>query len=173
VLTLTGMNTYTGPTFIEGGAINLAGSLQSDQVTVAPGATLGSTGTVFGTVINYGTVAPGFQLPDGVFGTLTVNNYEGAGGTLALRTFLGTDGSPSDVLAIAGINGSATGTSIISITNVGGPGAETTWQWHFGGPNPQRQHHRAWGLQPRWSGGTRRRVRLRSVPWGHQRQRSQ
>ena len=48
----------------------------------------------------------------------------GAGGTLALRTFLGGDGSPSDLLTING--GTATGSTSVRITNVGGPGAETT-----------------------------------------------
>jgi outer membrane autotransporter protein len=122
-LTLSGANTYTGPTTITDGAINLTGSLVS-PVTVEPGGTLGSTGTVFNTVTNAGTVAPGLGLPATVFGALTVNSYVGAGGTLALRTFLGADNSPSDQLVING--GSATGNSLLRITNAGGPGAETT-----------------------------------------------
>ena len=122
-LTLSGANTYTGLTTISEGAINLTGSLLS-PVSVEPGGTLGSTGTVFNTVTNAGTVAPGLELPESVFGTLTVNNYVGAGGTLALRTFLGGDGSPSDLLTING--GTATGSTSVRITNVGGPGAETT-----------------------------------------------
>ena len=122
-LTLSGANTYTGQTTISEGAINLTGSLLS-PVSVEPSGTLGSTGTVFNTVTNAGTVAPGFELPATQFGTLTVNNYVGAGGTLALRTFLGTDGSPSDLLTING--GTATGSTSVRITNVGGPGAETT-----------------------------------------------
>ena len=122
-LSLSGANTYTGPTIITDGAINLTGSLVS-PVTVEPGGTLGSTGTVFNTVTNAGTVAPGLGLPATVFGALTVNNYVGAGGTLALRTFLGADNSPSDQLVING--GSATGNSLLRVTNAGGPGSETT-----------------------------------------------
>ena len=121
-LTLSGANTYTGLTTISEGAINLTGSLLS-PVSVEPSGTLGSIGTVFNTVTNAGTVAPGFELPATQFGMLTVNNYVGAGGTLALRTFLGTDGSPSDLLTING--GTATGSTSVRITNVGGPGAET------------------------------------------------
>ena len=40
-----------------------------------------------------------------------------------MNTFLGGDGSPSDKLVING--GSASGTSLLRITNAGGPGAET------------------------------------------------
>ena len=121
-LTLSGANTYTGLTTISEGAINLTGSLMS-PVNVEASGTLGSTGTVFNTVTNAGTVAPGFGLPAGQFGALTVNGYVGAGGTLALNTFLGADGSPSDRLVIN--VGSAAGSSFLRITNAGGPGAET------------------------------------------------
>jgi len=55
--------------------------------------------------------------------TLTAGNYTGVSGTIGLNTFLGTDGSPSDRLIING--GSATGNSLLHITNAGGPGAET------------------------------------------------
>ena len=55
--------------------------------------------------------------------TLTVVNYAGMGGTIAMNTFFGGDGSPSDKLVVNG--GSATGNSILRITNTGGPGTET------------------------------------------------
>jgi outer membrane autotransporter protein len=121
-LTLTNANTYAGPTIISQGAINLTGSLLS-PVTVQGAGTLGSTGTVFNTVTNAGTVEPGFGLAEGQFGALTVKNYVGEGGTLALRTYLGADGSPSDRLII---NGGAADSSFVRVTNAGGPGAETT-----------------------------------------------
>jgi autotransporter-associated beta strand protein len=121
-LTLSGVSTYTGPTTISAGAINLTGSLVS-PVSVEAAGTLGSIGTVFNTVTNAGTVAPGLGLPAGQFGALTVNNYVGAGGTLALRTFLDTDGSASDLLTING--GTATGSTGVRITNAGGGGALT------------------------------------------------
>ena len=60
----------------------------------------------------------------GLFKTLTTGNYIGTGGTLGLNTFLGTDGSPSDRLVING--GTATGNSLLRITNAGGAGALTT-----------------------------------------------
>src|SRR6516165_6756746 len=56
--------------------------------------------------------------------TLTAMNYTGTGGTIGLNTFLGADGSPSNLLIING--GMATGSTLMRITNTGGPGAETT-----------------------------------------------
>ena len=55
--------------------------------------------------------------------TLTVANYASMGGTIAMNTFLGGDGSPSDRLVVNG--GSAIGNSVLRITNTGGPGSET------------------------------------------------
>ncbi len=56
--------------------------------------------------------------------TLTVTNYTGMGGGITLNTFLGGDGSPSDRLIIN--DGSATGSTGLTIHNTTGPGAETT-----------------------------------------------
>jgi outer membrane autotransporter protein len=56
--------------------------------------------------------------------SLTVNNYVGVDGNIALNTYLGDDASPSDRLIIDG--GSATGTSGLIIKNTTGAGALTT-----------------------------------------------
>ena len=56
--------------------------------------------------------------------TLTTVNYVGQGGTLGLNTFLGADGSPSDRLVING--GTATGNSLLRITNTTGAGDLTS-----------------------------------------------
>jgi len=58
------------------------------------------------------------------FKTLTAMNYIGAGGIIGLNTHLAGDGSPSDKLVING--GTATGNSLLRITNAGGGGALTT-----------------------------------------------
>ena len=64
-------------------------------------------------------------------GAFTINgNYTGVGGTMAINTVLGGDNSPSDRLVISG--GTASGNTIVHVTNVGGVGAETT-QRHSGG----------------------------------------
>ncbi|MCX7866101.1 MAG: autotransporter-associated beta strand repeat-containing protein [Limisphaera sp.] len=67
-LRLTGASTYTGPTRIEAGVLQVDGSLGSTPVTVA-GGTLSGTGTLNGPVDiqSGGTLAPGAGL-----GTLTV-----------------------------------------------------------------------------------------------------
>ncbi|MPZ38514.1 MAG: autotransporter outer membrane beta-barrel domain-containing protein [Rhizobiales bacterium] len=121
---LTAANTYTGPTTISGGTLRVNGSITS-PTTVNAGGTLGGTGTIFNDVTNAGIVAPG-PGPSG-FGALTITGaYVGNGGTLAIKTALGNDGSPTDQLILQGAGASASGTTSIQVTNVGGTGAETT-----------------------------------------------
>jgi T5SS/PEP-CTERM-associated repeat protein/autotransporter-associated beta strand protein len=69
VTTLTAINTYTGPTTVNGGALLVDGSIASSSLTtVNSGALLGGTGTVGPTVIQTGgTLAPGHSP-----GTITV-----------------------------------------------------------------------------------------------------
>ncbi|MCD9891004.1 hypothetical protein LUG63_07850, partial [Bradyrhizobium japonicum] len=56
--------------------------------------------------------------------TLTTVNYVGRSSTIALNTFLGSDGSPSDRLVIDG--GTASGNTFLKISNTIGAGALTT-----------------------------------------------
>jgi outer membrane autotransporter protein len=123
---LTAANSYGGPTNINTGSLR-AGAANTfspnSAVTVASGGTLDLNGfnqTIPG-VINAGLVNMGTGTAPGT--VLTTTNYIGAGGTIALNTFLGADGSPSDKLVING--GTASGNSLLHITNAGGPGAET------------------------------------------------
>ena len=55
--------------------------------------------------------------------TLTTNDYVGVNGRLALNTYLGTDGAPSDILVIDG--GTTTGSTSLIVRNTIGPGALT------------------------------------------------
>ena len=124
--TLTGANSYSGATNV------IAGTLQAgapntfspnSAVSVARGGTLDLNGfsqTVSG-VTNAGLVNMGTGTAPGT--VLTTTSYAGTGGTIAMNTFLGADGSPSDKLVING--GAAIGNSFLRITNAGGPGAET------------------------------------------------
>ncbi|MGA4634928.1 autotransporter outer membrane beta-barrel domain-containing protein [Pseudomonas solani] len=60
----------------------------------------------------------------GTFKILSVNNYHGANGTIALNTYLFDDASPSDLVVIDG--GNASGQTNLQISNAGGAGALTT-----------------------------------------------
>lgn len=64
---LSGINTYTGATTIEDGALFVTGSIGNSAVTVANGGLLGGTGTVGGTTVN-GMLSPGLSI-----GTITVS----------------------------------------------------------------------------------------------------
>jgi autotransporter-associated beta strand protein len=72
-LTLSGINTYTGVTFVNGGSLLVTGAIANSAVVLVDnGATLGGTGTVPQTGLAGGaTLAPG--LPNAL-GTLTVND---------------------------------------------------------------------------------------------------
>ncbi|WP_210497119.1 autotransporter outer membrane beta-barrel domain-containing protein [Microvirga antarctica] len=119
------------------------------SVLIASNATLGGYGSITGPVTNNGTLAVADALvafasnPGGDFtinGTLSngnlvqiggaktgnrllVDGYVGNNGIIGLNTFLGTDDSPSDRLVVRG--GSATGSTTLAISNLGGPGAQT------------------------------------------------
>ncbi len=130
-LTLTGANTYTGPTTVIGGTL-AAGAVDTfsaaSHTVVQTGGTLALQGfnqTLDNGLENAGTVQLGVPSVTAPGTTLTVaSNYVGTNGILALNTFLGTDGSPSDKLIING--GTATGGTSILVANVGGPGLLTT-----------------------------------------------
>ena len=124
--TLTGANSYSGATNVNagtlrGGAPNTFSP--NSAVTVASGGTLDLNGfsQTVSSVTNAGLVNMGTGTAPGT--VLTTTSYTGTGGTIAINTFLGGDGSPSDKLVING--GTATGMTDLMIRNTTGPGAET------------------------------------------------
>ncbi|SFC73050.1 autotransporter outer membrane beta-barrel domain-containing protein [Collimonas sp. OK412] len=110
--TLAGYGSVTGPV-TNGGTVAVANAL-SAFANSGNGAF-----TINGTLVNAGVVQIGGQ---GVGNRLNVvGNYVGQNGSIALNTYLAGDGAASDRLVISG--GTASGSSSLRITNVGGPGA--------------------------------------------------
>jgi autotransporter-associated beta strand protein len=113
-LALNAVETYTGPTLITNGTLQVNGQLASGAVTVATNAALGGVGTINGpvTVLPGGILAPGNSI-----GTLTVNNNVSLAGGLAIE--VNKSGSPSsDNVVVSGtlIN---SGIGPVTVTNVG------------------------------------------------------
>ncbi|RUU04852.1 autotransporter outer membrane beta-barrel domain-containing protein, partial [Mesorhizobium sp. USDA-HM6] len=117
-------STFSGPTSVQqgtlaAGAADVLGS--GSAFTVASGATLdlGGFNETVASLNNGGSVhlgsAPGT--------TLTIDgDYTGAGGTIFLNAALDGDASTTDKLIV---HGGTSGTGILSVTNVGGAGAQT------------------------------------------------
>jgi outer membrane autotransporter protein len=152
----TGGTTVSAGTLVVGDLAHPGAALSGGgPISVEASGTLGGYGSVTGTVANSGVIAAGSATPgfigsptgtfnvigdltnqgtvqlgsgDSIGNVLHVNgNFMGAAGsTLAINTFLGGDGSPSDTLVISGAGAAATGNTIVHVTNVGGPGEETT-----------------------------------------------
>lgn len=95
LLRLSGTNTYTGATSVDEGSLAVDGSITSD-VTVDTDATLMGVGTIFGDVVNNGTIAPGNSI-----GTLTINGdyTQNAGSTYEVEV---NAAGESDTLVIGG-----------------------------------------------------------------------
>jgi outer membrane autotransporter protein len=125
--TLTAANSYGGATNVNAGTLR-AGGLNTfspnSAVTIASGGTLDLNGfsQTVTSITNAGLVNMGTGTAPGT--VLTTTNYTGGGGTIAMNTFLASDGSPSDRLLING--GTANGNSSLRINNAGGGGALTT-----------------------------------------------
>ena len=122
---LTGANTYFGATNVDAGTLRAGAPntfSSSATTTVASGGTLDlhGFGQTLDRLTNAGLVNMGTGTAPGT--SLFVTNYTGTGGTIAMNTFLGGDGSTSDTLVT---RLTATGNTLLRITNAGGPGAET------------------------------------------------
>jgi autotransporter family porin len=120
-------STSTGTVTLRSGT-TLTGRIDPVAVSIDSTSTWNVTGnSEVATLSNAGLVA--FTAPTGnptsaaSYKTITAANYVGTG-TIALNTYLGADGSPSDKLIIDG--GTATGATGLRISNTGGPGVLTT-----------------------------------------------
>ncbi len=75
-------------------------------------------------VINAGVIQLGSNLTEAGDTLRILGGYRGNNGRLAIQTYLGSDNSPTDKLIVD--RGFTTGTTRVSVTNAGGPGALTT-----------------------------------------------
>jgi outer membrane autotransporter protein len=72
-LTLNGVNTYTGFTEVQSGALFINGSIASFLTTANAGTILGGNGTISGDVFLFGMIAPGATLNS--IGTLRIDGH--------------------------------------------------------------------------------------------------
>ena len=119
ILTLTGSNTYTGPTLVSGGELrvnNAAGSgTGAGNVTVAGGAELGGSGTISGTV-TVGSGAFVAASPDDFsIGKLTTGAQAWAGNASGGGYVVNFNGSSADHLVMSGLTITATAANPFSV----------------------------------------------------------
>ena len=145
-----GTNVNAGTMVVGDGTGTAAALSGGGPVRIASGAMLGGYGSVTGDLTNGGTIAAAnavARLATGAVGNFQINgsltnagrlqlggnsvgntltvagNYVGQNGVIALNTYLAGDGAASDRLVING--GNASGSSMLHVTNVNGPGAQT------------------------------------------------
>jgi autotransporter-associated beta strand protein len=97
-LTLTGTDTYTGPTTVDAGTLEVDGSIASAETLINSGGVLTGSGSIRGNVVNNGVVSPGSPT-----GTLTISgNYtQNSSGTLRIG-IAGTAPGQFGLLAVSG-----------------------------------------------------------------------
>lgn len=127
-LTLNGFNSYAGGTNVASGALAAgaanAFSAGSAHMVFGGGTlALNSLDQLIASLNNAGRVifgsAPGT--------TLTVaGDYTSNGGALEIAAELGSDNSPTDLLVVTGNSIFGSGTTLVSVINVGGTGGLTT-----------------------------------------------
>jgi outer membrane autotransporter protein len=128
-LTMSGLSTYAGATTITAGTLRagVANAFSAASAhTVAAGATLDTAGLdqTVASLDNAGTVALLGAAPGS---RLTVSGaYVGHNALLRIGTALGDSSSVSDRLVLDGAGASASGTTTVQVTNLGGLGALTT-----------------------------------------------
>jgi fibronectin-binding autotransporter adhesin len=98
-LELLATNTYTGPTIVNEGTLEVTGSVAASTVTVNGGSLTG-TGTLGGVILNpLGTLAPGASP-----GTLTVTDITFAGGTFSLEINGASPGQADQLVASGSVS---------------------------------------------------------------------
>lgn len=115
-MALTSSNNYSGITKVDGGRLlvnNGSGSgTGTNQVDVAAGCTLGGTGTVAGTVVSYGSVAPGMSA-----GLFTIGGDCIAIGSIDIEIGGPVAGASYDRLVVSNTAAISAGTLNVSLIN--------------------------------------------------------
>jgi fibronectin-binding autotransporter adhesin len=125
------LNATQGSTFtLNASASRLTGAIQTDATSITNvNLTNSSLWTLTGSsfVSNLVVTTSGVAFAPsggGQFNTLTVNNWLGSGASLLMNATLGGANSTADQLVVSG--GKATGSTQLTIRNIGGTGGQTT-----------------------------------------------
>ncbi|GGB11854.1 hypothetical protein GCM10011491_44720 [Brucella endophytica] len=127
-LVMSGANSYTGDTVVEGGTLQAAAAnvfSSASAFTVEQNGALATGGfdQSLASLSNAGDVSLQGTAPGT---TLTITgDYTGQGGVVSLNTALGDDNSKTDRLVV---KGNTSGTSTLVVNNVGGTGDQTQQQ---------------------------------------------
>jgi outer membrane autotransporter protein len=124
-LTLTGSNSHSGTTNVQGGSLTVNGSLASSTVNVGSGASLGGTGTLGGNVV----VANGGSLAGTTGSTLNVASLTLGSGS----SFNAALGAPIGSTPLVNVANNLTLGGTLNITDVGGFGAGVYRLFTYGG----------------------------------------
>jgi autotransporter-associated beta strand protein len=130
-LTLSGVNTYAGPTAVNQGTLVVNGTLGSTStVSVASGATLSGSGTIAGANVANGGILSGIAGSSFNIGNL---NFSGAG---LISATLGAGNASNPMLAVTGsVTSSGPGTVNVNVTNTPADGTYQLLSYGIGG-NP-------------------------------------
>jgi autotransporter-associated beta strand protein len=130
IMTMSGANGYTGATSINGGMLNVTGSLANTPVTVGNGTlsgTLGGTGTIGGNVLVTSTGHLSPSSSSTTTSTLTLSSNLTINGGATFDFNFGAAGNPgtSDTIMVGGTTTLNAGTDFLNITALPGFGIGT------------------------------------------------